>query len=1094
MFKSINVSYLCAAAALLLVPSGLHAQGKIVSGRVTDNSGEPLIGVTVQLNSRKGGALTDVDGKYSLPVSGAPAKRDSIVFTYVGYNRQAVAWKGQAELNVKMTDGTVSLDNVVVTALGIKREEKGLGFSTQTVGGSDITATMPSNWSSALQGKVAGLNVISPGGPMSSTNISLRGNVSLNPNGNNALIVVDGVPMSSPMNNPGTSYGAGDNSENSVDYGNGFSDINPEDIESIQVLKGATAAALYGSRAANGVIMVTTKSGSDADKGWGVSYSFNNSWDEAAHFPDYQYEFGQGLPSNIGKAGTEYAGQLYYSYGASPDGNGATSGTSSAYGARFMGQKYYQYDPDLEGRGTEPTLWRPYKDNHSGLFQTGYTMTNSVALTGKTDRGSMRISLTHQKNEWILPNSGYERITAMVAANQQLTKRIKVNFKTAYTYRTSDNVPSLSYNSNSISYFLIFMNPNFNLDWFKPIWYKGKENVSQIRPFSSYLPNPYAVLYASNNPSKKHSVVSTVSATAQINSHFDFMVRSGIQLTAQLQEQHRPISDRVFPNGYFKKQNIFDYEINSDALLTYHTSLDNGININAAAGGNIMYSYYDMLSAAVVGLNTPGVFNLANGVSDPQVIPSTIKKQVNSLYFTANFSYLNKLFLDITGRNDWSSTLPKKNRSFFYPSVSLSAPLNEWISMPRQISLLKLRASWAQVGNDTDPYKTSAYYGSSSFAGSLVTSQTLFNENFKPEISNNFEVGVDFRMFNNRLGLDATYYYNKTKNQILDAPFDPTTGYTSGTINSGAVRNQGVELVLNAMPVKTRDWEWNVSLNWSKNSNKILSLSAGADEQQVIGSYVSGNVSIIGTVGGTVGDLWGYKLKRNSKGEVIIGKNGLPERTDKIEYVGSAFADWKGGFNTTLKYKNWTLSMSWDGQYGGLIYSQSHHKMMEQGHLTKSLNGRLPGTSFYLDINDPDIAKRITDAGYQLLEGVYMVAPGVVDNGDGTYSPNTTITTVEKYNKEYYRIANVETNSFDASYLKLRELRLDFDFPRQWLQKTFLKSASIGIYGRNLLCLTSYPLFDPENVSLDGSTMVNGVEVGTLPSSRSYGINLNVSF
>lgn len=1094
MFKIKKIINLCAAAAALAAPTGALAQGKIVSGSVTDNDGEPLIGVTVRMNNRDGGAVTDTDGRYSLQVSGQPQRKDSLVFTYVGYNRKAVAWKGQSEVNVKMTDGTISLSNVVVTALGIKREEKGLGFSTQTVGGGDITATMPSNWSSALQGKVAGLNVISPGGPISSTKISLRGDVSLNPDGNNALIVVDGVPLSSPMNNPGTSYGAGTNSENSVDYGNGFSDLNPEDIESIQVLKGATAAALYGSRAANGVIMVTTKSGDKADNGWGVSYSFSNSWDEAAHFPDYQFEFGQGLPSNIGKAGTDYAGQLYYSYGKGEDGNSSTSGTSSAYGARFNGQYYVQYDPELEGRANEATLWRAYKNNHSGLFQTGYNMTNSVALTGKTDRGSMRLSLTHQKNEWILPNTGYERLTATVSANQQLTRRIRVNFKTSYTYRTSDNVPSLSYNSNSISYFLIFMNPNFNLDWFKPIWYKGQENVKQIRPFSSYLPNPYAILYASDNPSTKHSVTSTASATAQLSKHFDFMVRSGIQLTAQLQEQHRPLSDKVYPTGYFKKQNIFDYEVNSDALLTYHNSLDFGLNINAAAGGNIMYSYYDMMSASVIGLNTPAVFSLANGVSDPQVRQSIIKKQVNSLYFTANLSYLNKIFLDITGRNDWSSTLPKKNRSFFYPSISLSGVINELISMPKEISLLKLRASWAQVGNDTDPYKTSAYYTTSDFAGSLITSSTLFNADFKPEISNNYELGVDFRMFNNRIGLDATYYYNRTKNQILDAPFDPTTGYTSGTINSGCVRNQGVELVLNAVPVKTRNWQWDVSFNWSKNSNKILSLSAGADEQQVIGSYVSGNVSIIGTVGGTTGDLWGYKLKRNSDGDVIIGSNGLPERTDAIEYVGCAYADWKGGFNTTLRYKNWKFYMSWDGQYGGLIYSQSHHKMMEQGHLTESLNGRLPGTPFYLDITDPDIAKRITDAGYTLLDGVYMIAPGVVDNGDGTYSPNTTITTVEKYNKETYRIANVETNSFDASYLKLREVRLDYDVPKKWLQRTFIKSASIGVYGRNLLCITDYPMFDPESVSLDGSSMVTGVEVGTLPSTRSYGINLNVSF
>lgn len=555
MFSFLNIVKTCAVGAVLLVPSAVYGQTHTVTGTVTSNTGEPLIGVTVRMNSLKqSGAVTDIDGKYRITVNKAPAATDSLTFTYVGYEKKSVVWNGQSVVDAQLSDGTVELSNVVVTALGIKREEKGLGFATETVDGSKITGTMPSNWSLALQGEVAGLNVISAGGPLSSTRISLRGDVSLNPNGNNALIVVDGVPMSSPMNNPGTSYGAGDNSENSVDYGNGFSDLNPDDIESIQVLKGASAAALYGSRAANGVIMVTTKSGADAEKGWGVTYSFNNTWDVAAHFPDYQYEFGQGLPSYIGKEGTEYAGQLYYSYGAAPDGNSSTSGTSSAYGPRFDGQSYYQYDPELEGRGTSPTPWRPYRDNHSGLFQTGYTMTNSVALTGKTDRGSMRASFTHSKNEWILPNTGYERITASVSANQQLSRRIKLNFKTSYTYRHSDNVPTLSYNSNSISYFLIFQNPNFNLDWFKPKWYKGQENINQIRPFSSYLPNPYVVLYESENPSTKHSVISTASATAQLSKHFDFMVRSGIQLSAQAQEQHRPMSDRVYPNGFSRSR------------------------------------------------------------------------------------------------------------------------------------------------------------------------------------------------------------------------------------------------------------------------------------------------------------------------------------------------------------------------------------------------------------------------------------------------------------------------------------------------------------------------------------------------------------
>jgi len=455
----------------------------------------------------------------------------------------------------KFSDEVINLDNVVVTALGIKREEKSLGYATQTVSGENITATMPTNWSQALQGQVAGLNVISAGGPLSSTQINLRGNVSMNMDGNGALIVVDGVPLSSPMNNPGGSYGAGGNSEGSVDFGNGFSDLNPDDIESIQVLKGASASALYGSRAANGVIMVTTKSGKKAKKGLGVSYSFNNTWEQAAHFPDYQYEFGQGVAKNIGSKGTAWEGQQYYSYSKGDDGLASTSGTSSAFGAKFDGQMFYQYDPEKEGRADEATLWQPYKNNHSGLFQTGHTMTNSLALTGNSATGNMRLSLTHSKSEWILPNSGYERLTVAFAGSQQISKKIKINGRFSYTYRDVENTPQLTYNSNSLSYFLIFMNPNFNLDWFKPMWYKGQENIKQIRPFSSYLPNPYVLLYEATNPAKKHSFNGNISANYTINRFLDLQLRSGMQATAQQQEQHRPWDDKVYPTGFFKKQN-----------------------------------------------------------------------------------------------------------------------------------------------------------------------------------------------------------------------------------------------------------------------------------------------------------------------------------------------------------------------------------------------------------------------------------------------------------------------------------------------------------------------------------------------------------
>lgn len=1062
----------------------------IIKGKVTDKQGDPLIGATVSIKGTQTGSATDIDGNYTLTSKTKLTNKSVINYRYIGFKEKDINYNGTNIINVALEDESQVLDDVVVTALGIKREEKGLGYATQTVNGDMVSGTNPANWSAALSGKVAGLSVSSPGGPLGSSRISLRGDVSLNQNGNNALIVLDGVPMSSPMTNPGTAYGAGGNSELSVDYGNGFSDINPEDIESIQVLKGASATALYGTRAANGVIMVTTKSGNGEKKGIGISYNATMSMDDVMHWPDYQYEFGQGLPSNVGPKGSIYDGELYYSYGAAPDKTYAsTSGTSSAYGAQFDPNKlYFQYDPVKQGRADEATPWVPYKNNRKDLFQTGYTITNSLAIDGKSDKGSFRASITHTKNEWILPNTGFQRITASVSAQQQVSRVLKVNFKTSYTNRKINNTPALGYNSNSVSYFLIFQNPNVNLDWLRPMWRTGQEDIKQLQPYSSFIGNPFVILYEAENPSLKHSVVSSISGTLQLTRKLDFMVRSGIQLSVDQREQRRPVSDVVYGNGFFKKQNVSDYELNSDALLTYHDSFSNGLHMNVSVGGNMMVQHYDMLSAEVKGLMTPGDYKLANGASSPLVRTSIINKAMNSLYFAANFAYKDKLFLDVTGRNDWSSTLPKANRSFFYPSVSLSTIINQWVALPKQINLLKVRASWAQVGNDTDPYKTSAYYGASDFAGSTVLPTTLFNANFKPEISTNYETGIDLRMFKNRIGIDFTFYYNRTKNQILDAPMDPTTGYSRATINSGNVRNRGYEIELNTTPIQNKNFRWASTLTWSKNENRILSLAEGADENQLIGSI--GNVSIIGKVGGTTGDLWGYKLVRNDEGNVIIDANGLPERGDEIEYVGSVYPAWKAGWYNEFSYKGFKLSVLIDGQKGGKIYSQSHHKMSEQGKLSHTLNGRLPGTPFYMAGDD----SRITDAGLKPLDGAYMIAPGMIRNTDGTFSPNTKVITVESYYKEYYRMANVETNSFDASFLKLREVRLEYSLPKKVLSSTFLTKASFALYGRNLLCVSDFPLFDPESVALNGSTITPGIETGSLPTARNFGFNINLSF
>ena len=1061
-----------------------------ITGIVTDKQKEPLPGATIMVKGTSNGSMTDVAGRYSLAAGNISSGSTVLIFSYIGYRTEEIVYSGNNLINVELTEDILTLSDVVVTALGIRREERGLGYSTQRVDGDLVAATMPSNWSSALEGKVAGLSVQNVGGPLNSGKISVRGDVSLNMNGNSALIVVDGVPLSSPNTNPGFASGAGSTAELSIDYGNGFSDLNPENIESVQILKGASATALYGARAANGVIMITTKSGADRkEKGIGVSFSSNASIDRVMHWPDYQYEFGQGMPANIGRPGTDYDGKQYYSYGAMPDGNPSTSGTSSAYGPRFdASQLYYQFDPVTQARAEIATPWVAYPNNRKELFQTGYTLTNTVAIDGKTDHGNFRTSFSYTKNEWMLPNTGYRRFTASASAQQQISRILRANFRASYVNRSVDNTPALGYNSNSIAYFLIFQNPNVNLDWLRPMWRYGEEGIRQLQPYSTFIGNPFLILYEAQNPSQKHSFVSTASATLQITRSLDFMVRSGIQMTTDQQEQHRPISDVVYPTGFFRKQNVFDYEINTDALFSFYQSFSSGLHVNVSAGGNMMRSHYDLLSAQVTGLMTPGVYKLANGATNPYVRSIIQEKALNSLYFAANFAYNNSLYMDVTGRNDWSSTLPEENNSFFYPSVSISTVLSEVLKLPAKINLLKIRTSWAQVGNDTDPYKTSQYYETSPFAGSVTASTTLFNPSFKPEISTNYEAGLDLRMFSNRVGLDFTFYYNQTKNQILDAPIDASAGYSRATINSGNVRNRGYELTLNLVPVEKRNFRWSANLNWSRNENEILSLAEGSDENQLI--YSLGSVSIIGRVGGTTGDLWGYKHVRSPNGDIVYNENGLPVESTELEYVGCALPDWKAGLYNEFTYKNFRLGVLIDGRYGGIAYSHTHHKMTEQGKLKHTLNGRLEGTQFYMDANDP----RIAAAGLTPVSGFWMIAPGVVQEEDGRYVENTNLIHVERYYHRMYRIDNVEANSFDASFIKLREIRLDYSLPGHIIDKMPVTGLSVGLYGRNLCAWSKFPAYDPEVSVLSGSTVSQGIDIGTLPAARTFGINLNLEF
>ncbi|GAA4441686.1 SusC/RagA family TonB-linked outer membrane protein [Pontibacter saemangeumensis] len=1048
---------------LLLCCCSAIAQAQTVRGVVSDSEGAPLPGVTVLLKGSSTGTSTDVDGSFSLTAPQALTAQDVLIFRFVGFKVAEVPYKGDPTINVQLQQDDRMLQEVVVTALGIEREQKALGYATQTVSGESLTGARSNNFVQALSGKVAGLNLISPGsGPINSTRVSLRGDNSLNPSGNNALIVLDGVPMSSEMtgSGAGAAYGAGSGNDIPVDFGNGIADINPDDIESITVLKGPSAAALYGSRAANGALIITTKTGAGQHKGVGVTVNSSVSFSDVLKWPAFQHEYGQGTGKYFNAAG-----EPYYSYGASEDG-GNTGSTSSAYGPRFDGQEYYQYDPTLEGQSAQRQPWRPYKDNVKGFFRNGSTVTNSVAVAGGDEKGSARASITHAKNEWIMPNTGFERMTAALSLNYKASDKLRLNSKVNFTHKKSDNLPGTGYSNQSISYFMIFQNPNVDLAWYEPRWKAGQEQLEQIHPFSSYIDNPYVIAYEMTNALNSYSTVGNISATYGFSPKLDLMVRSGMDMGNEDREQRRPFSTANFQYGYYKEQGIFDYEVNTDALLTYRDKIGSKIDVRASVGGNTMSRKYRGTNGVVDGLVIPGVYKLSNGISSPLMTTLHRNKKVNSLYALASFSYQDKIFIDLTGRNDWSSTLPVQNNAFFYPSVSSSFILSDLLALPRQISFAKLRLSAAQVGNDTDPYKTRKYYGQSDFAGSGSVPTTLHNADFKPEITTSYEAGLEYILFDGRIGMDLTLYRSFTKNQILDVPVDPTTGYSRAVLNAGEVRNQGIELVLNTQPIDNANFKWNSTVTWSKNDNEVLELADGMEDRQIIGS--GGQATIIAKVGGTTGDIYGYGFVRSPDGQIVYDESGLPAYPDETQYIGNAYADWKGGFLNEFSYKNIRFSFLLDGQYGGIVYSQTHHKMSEQGKLEHTLMGREEG---------------------------YIVGDGVVDNGDGTYSPNMKPVNPADYYTRYYRRANVESNSFGASFLKLREMRLAFSLPKALLSRTrALNGASIALFGRDLAMFTDFPMFDPETAALNGSTILPGVEIGQMPSTRTYGMNVTLEF
>ncbi|MBE4949868.1 SusC/RagA family TonB-linked outer membrane protein [Chryseobacterium culicis] len=958
-------------------------------------------------------------------------------------------------------DTVKGLDEVVVTALGIKRHDRALGYVAEKVEAKTFEETQNNNWAQSMEGKVAGLKVQTAGaGPLGTARITLRGEKSIMMDHNYALIVVDGVPLGNSTTGSGTAaYGAGSGGDVPIDLGNGLNSINPDDIESVTVLKGASAAALYGSRAANGALMITTKSGKTKNGKLKVTFNSSSSFDSVLKWPDWQYEYGQGTLA------TNTSGNFYYSYGLSADGP-STGGTSSAFGPKFAGQYYFQYDPNVMGQSKERQLWRPYENNIKGFWRTGSTYSNSISVESSNEKTSFRSSLTYLNNEWMMPNTGFDRFNFALSFAHQLTQKLKISTKFAYNTTASDNLPATGYNNQSISYFMIFQNPNVDLEWYRPIWKPGQEQVDQIHPFSSYIDNPYMIAYEMLNGVRKKTITGNITAEYQMNKNFSLMLRSGIEVLNEKRTTKRPWSSANYLKGFYREQFIKNQEYNNDLLFSYKADW-NKFSISASAGGSIRYNEYLMTDYQAIGLKTAGEYSLTNALSIPVKYPAPRDKHVDSVYGLLTLGYDNKIFVDVTGRNDWSSTLPKQNRSFFYPSVSTSFILSDLFNLKsNNLNLWKLRASWAKVGIDSDPYLLDNYYTASNITGSVVAPTTFNNPGLKPEKNTNIEAGMDFSFFKNRLNLNLTAYQNISENQIIPVSLPYESGYSKRVINAGKIRNRGIELSADIFAVKSKNFSWKVGGNWSTNENRVMTLPEGFDG---IVSNVGDVVFYKMEVGGSLGDMYGFKLLRTPDGRVIYGDNGLPGRPADIEKVGNAFPKWRAGLQNDFRIKNFTISFSFDGQYGGIAYSQSHHKMSEQGKLKSTLPGR----------DNP---------------GGMIVGEGVIQNPDGSYSTNTKGVTVSSYYADYYRRANVETNSFSTDFIKLRDARIAYSFPKETIQSLGLDDLTIAIFGKNLWMWTTFPMFDPEVATLDNATITPGVEMGQLPTARTVGFQLNLKF
>ncbi|MEL7832670.1 SusC/RagA family TonB-linked outer membrane protein [Fodinibius sp. Rm-B-1B1-1] len=1040
-FSRFIMGGICFVFLLIGGISPAQAQDFTVSGVVLSaDAEEPLPGVNIVEVGTQQGTTTNAEGEFTLLVSSSEA---TLRFSFIGFASKDINIGGQSELTVRLEEQTEALDDVVVTALGLERQSKSLGYSVSEVSSEELVSATELNTANLLQGQIAGVNVSSTsGGQGSASRVTIRGASSLAGN-NQPLYIVDGMPIDNSNLGSANIWGG-------FDGGDGISQINSEDIENISVLKGASAAALYGTRARDGVVQITTKSGQGLSQGPIVNFkSTLTIEDPLVGFTDYQDEYGQG---NLGQKPQNQDEAL-------------ATGLSS-WGAPLDGSPVIQFD------GQE----RAYKDQGNRLdnfYRTGLSSKSTLSLSGGNESSTYYFSSTYQNADNVVPNSGLERSSVTLRGTHSLGK-FEADVKANYVNETANNRPWLSDSPGNANFAAAILPPNISMSALEDNYINEDGTEGVFQNANTFVNNPYWVTNQFDTDDTKDRIIGHVNLQYDIADWVSLNARTGLDWYTLRRTSLTPWGTAYRPNGDMSENEYRVMESTTDVILNINKELTSSIAVDASLGGTRSYKRNETVGVFGSTFKVPKLRTISNMANISPTYDFS-ERQINSVYGSAEFSYNDYLFFTVTGRNDWSSTLPEDENAFFYPSFSTSFVFSEAFSsnMPSWLSFGKVRASWAEVGSDTGPYQLNLTYGILDFTHQGQSAATISQDaiplaDLKPTSTEEVEVGLDLRFFDDRLNVDFTWYDRQTIDQILSTTVSNTTGYGSRVINAGRLDNTGFEVLLEGVPFTSGDLFWETGFNYSQNKSKVVAL-AGEQETLLLAESRTQNAGITATVGEEYGTIRGYEYMRDENGN-IVHENGLPVQAEEQTILGKGTPDWTLGWNNTISYKNISLSALIDVNWGRQLYTGTNSYAYGAGLHENTLEGR----------------SECDEAGAPYSP--CFVADGVdIDGG-----PNETAVLPSAY---YTEIGNNITEEFvhDANFIKLRQLQISYQLPQSLIAQIPVRSASISATGRNLFYIyDSVPNVDPES-SINRNN-AQGLELAGVPGARSYGFSINLGF